>query len=321
MHIEQLIYFLHVAETGSISAVAQSHYMSQQAISASLKNLESELDTLLINRNNKGITLTPEGYFFYDYAKKLVQQYNEAIYELARYRTENHKLYGRLSILSASIFTETFLLDLLRDFTNLFPNVDIKLIETDSAELLPHMYRQIGDIAFFSATDSYVQNALTASKKDEIGLIPLISDKFVICVRPDHPLARYKTVDETFMAEFIEKNDTKISLYQALSDKFFTMNVSDVTISKSSNPQLHKKLIMEGLAITYMPELAYLDEFKKEGYTAVKISNASAISHCILYQNNPLDEKYTLIQTFTEFAQKKFQNRFKTKTPPSVNTN
>ena len=41
MHIDQLTYFVHVVETGSINATAQKYFMTQQAINASLKKLES----------------------------------------------------------------------------------------------------------------------------------------------------------------------------------------------------------------------------------------------------------------------------------------
>ena len=42
MHIDQLTYFVHVVETGSINATAQKYFMTQQAINSSLKKLESE---------------------------------------------------------------------------------------------------------------------------------------------------------------------------------------------------------------------------------------------------------------------------------------
>ena len=44
MNIDQLNYFLSVAETGSINASAQKFFVSQQAVNASLKKLETEID-------------------------------------------------------------------------------------------------------------------------------------------------------------------------------------------------------------------------------------------------------------------------------------
>ncbi|MBQ2777875.1 MAG: LysR family transcriptional regulator, partial [Peptococcaceae bacterium] len=42
MHMNQLSYFLHVAETGSINAAAQNFFISQQAINTQIKKLEDE---------------------------------------------------------------------------------------------------------------------------------------------------------------------------------------------------------------------------------------------------------------------------------------
>ena len=58
MHMNQLSYFLHVAETGSINAAAQNFFISQQAINTQIKKLEDELEVPLLNRTHTGITLT-----------------------------------------------------------------------------------------------------------------------------------------------------------------------------------------------------------------------------------------------------------------------
>ena len=75
MHIDQLTYFVHVVETGSINATAQKYFMTQQAINASLKKLENEVGSPLLVRNYKGIKLTPQGHIFLYYAKNILQQH------------------------------------------------------------------------------------------------------------------------------------------------------------------------------------------------------------------------------------------------------
>lgn len=50
-------------------------YISQPALSASIRELEEELGILIFDRTNKGITLTDEGREFISYAKKVASQY------------------------------------------------------------------------------------------------------------------------------------------------------------------------------------------------------------------------------------------------------
>ena len=53
--------FYNVAKLGSISAAANSLFISQPAVSQAIKHLEKELDARLFNRTSKGVRLTPEG--------------------------------------------------------------------------------------------------------------------------------------------------------------------------------------------------------------------------------------------------------------------
>ena len=58
--------FYNVAKLGSISAAANSLFISQPAVSQAIKHLETELDARLFNRTSKGVRLTPEGEALYN---------------------------------------------------------------------------------------------------------------------------------------------------------------------------------------------------------------------------------------------------------------
>lgn len=75
MTINQLKYILIISKSSSMREAAGRLYVSQPALSASLRELEEELGILLFDRTNKGISLTKEGYEFLTYAKQVVSQY------------------------------------------------------------------------------------------------------------------------------------------------------------------------------------------------------------------------------------------------------
>ena len=64
--------FKAVAETGNISAAAQNLYISQSAISQSIKQLENQLDVRLFMRTPRGVNLTEEGRMLYEYVSRAI---------------------------------------------------------------------------------------------------------------------------------------------------------------------------------------------------------------------------------------------------------
>ena len=75
MNVNQLKYVLEVAGSSSMREASTKLYVSQPALSASIRVLEEELGILIFERTNKGISLTDEGREFVEYAKKAVGQY------------------------------------------------------------------------------------------------------------------------------------------------------------------------------------------------------------------------------------------------------
>ena len=62
--------FREVAETGNISAAAQNLYISQSAVSQSVKQLEGALQTRLFIRSPRGVTLTDDGQMLFDHVRR-----------------------------------------------------------------------------------------------------------------------------------------------------------------------------------------------------------------------------------------------------------
>ena len=75
MNITQLKYVLEVAASTSMREASTRLYVTQPALSASIRELEDELGILIFERTNKGISLTEAGREFIGYAKKAVGQY------------------------------------------------------------------------------------------------------------------------------------------------------------------------------------------------------------------------------------------------------
>ncbi|MBO5141068.1 MAG: LysR family transcriptional regulator, partial [Peptococcaceae bacterium] len=74
MRFEQLECLLAVEETGSFVGAAQKLFLTQQAVSMSMKQLEQELGQSLLIRENKKIIFTPFGKEVLDFSRSMLQQ-------------------------------------------------------------------------------------------------------------------------------------------------------------------------------------------------------------------------------------------------------
>lgn len=78
--------FYYVAKEKSITGAAKRLYISQPAISKSLKKLEEELAVELFSRNLNGVELTEEGKILFTYVEKSLKSIRAAENALSIYK-------------------------------------------------------------------------------------------------------------------------------------------------------------------------------------------------------------------------------------------
>lgn len=315
MHIDQLTYFVHVVETGSINATAQKYFMTQQAINASLKKLESEIGSPLLNRTYKGIELTPQGHIFLQYAQNILSQYNESLQQLELYNAEEANLIGTLSIFTCSVFTEVLLPSVNSKFMRIHPNTTLKVLDIPNTEILSYFFAKYCKLCFVTTSKENLNDLMqlhTLMTKDDtanIAYLPLLDDEIVIVARPDNPIAKYKKLSRKDYETLFLKENLRFSLYQT-----YPLNqpehVFSSALSLSNNPEIHKKFLMENIAVTYMPKTAYNIQFKQDGFCAVETSDSQKVIHCLLYWDDPMDEDYDLIKSYVSFLQRHFEHGY-----------
>lgn len=138
MKLRQLEIFLTIAEYESIKLAADTLFISQPAVSKSLKELEESIETLLFDRLNGRLYLNTAGKIFQQKAKALLQEYQE-LTQLFQENSEEWPIF-----LGASLtFGETNLIPALLNFQKKFPqiplNVSITNAQTVGDKLLDNM--------------------------------------------------------------------------------------------------------------------------------------------------------------------------------------
>ena len=179
--------FYTVANTGNISKAAAELFISQPAISKSIRKLEQNLEVTLFSRNSRGVQLTEEGEILYDYVQK-------AFYSLqlgeAQLKKINELGVGHLRIGVSTTLCKYVLLDYLKEFTIAHPHIrmtiecqstnhTLQLLRENKIDLgligrperLHHArFASVGEIEdIFVSTKSYLENlALRTSQQDDI---------------------------------------------------------------------------------------------------------------------------------------------------------
>ena len=139
--------FKEVAEAGNITAAAQTLFISQSAVSQSIKQLEAELQTRLFARNSRGVTLTADGRMLYEYVRSAMDLLETGEEKLSQSRDLQ---MGHLTIGASDTVTSQFLLPYLDRFHRQYPAIHIQIISGRSHKVLGLLQSGKVDIAFAS---------------------------------------------------------------------------------------------------------------------------------------------------------------------------
>ena len=126
MELRQLRYFLSVADTRSFVSAASKLFISRQAISKAISQLESELNVELFMRDSNGAFLTPAGVMFYERVRTLVMEFDNLGADMKNYGTRFHQhIRLAFSISVMSLFEPKLL-----EYKNAQVNLDIHYQES-----------------------------------------------------------------------------------------------------------------------------------------------------------------------------------------------
>lgn len=169
MRLNQLEYFLKIVECGSLTRAAQELYLSQPSLTKAISGLEAEYDMKLFNRTSKGLSLTPEGRDFLEYAKSVVES-SKALENT--FGKKSNPLIQRLAIASQQFdFIYNILLLLYQENSDQLLQIDLK--ENDRGEIIDMVEECKADIGILvlSEKDSKLFRSEIQSKNLEMHLL------------------------------------------------------------------------------------------------------------------------------------------------------
>ena len=184
----RLLYVLReVALRGSFSAAAESLAYTQPAISQQIARLEKHVGVKLIEREPRGVRLTPAGEVLVRHTERVMAQLAAADEELQDVAAQAR---GRLRIGSFATAAGTIVPRAVAAFRPLRPAIEVEISLLDPHESIPAVRR--GDLEIAITEEGGFESEVDT---DGLQIEHLLDDHMWVSLPADHPLATRPTVD------------------------------------------------------------------------------------------------------------------------------
>lgn len=189
MTLQQLKYVIAVTESGTITEAANNLYISQPSLTNAIHELEKEMNIVIFNRSNKGISLSKEGDDFLGYARQVLEQ--AAILE-DRYKGNNGgKKQFCVSTQHYSFAVNAFI-DLIKEYGQ--EEYDFSLRETQTYEIIEDVARMRSEIGILFLNDFNETVIGKILKSHSLEFHQLFIAKPHVFISRKHPLAEKSVI-------------------------------------------------------------------------------------------------------------------------------
>lgn len=236
--------FYHVAITLSFSEASKQLFISQSAVSQSIKVLEKKLNQKLFIRSTKRVQLTPEGEILFKHIEPAMNLIKQGENQLLEAHTLNG---GQLRIGASDTICRYYLVPYLNQFHKQFPHVHIKVTNQTSiacASLLEH-----GQVDFIVV--NYPNSALSSTH------IPRVINEFhdvFVANRQYFPLDGQEASLASLQKYPILMLDRKSTTSEFLHAMFQRSHLDLVPEIELSSNDLLIDLARIGLGIAFVPD-------------------------------------------------------------------
>jgi len=199
MNFLHLKYAIMVAETGSISKAAEKLYVAQPNVSRAIKELESDLNITIFERNSKGMIVTPEGEQLIHYAKRILRQIDD-MEKIFKYQKKKN-------VFSISVPRASYISDAFVEFSKCLNNIDnaeVYYKETNAYRVINNVINEeynLGILRYYINHDRYFKDII---EKKELKCELINQFKYVLIFNKNSALAENKEIHYSDLKDFIE---------------------------------------------------------------------------------------------------------------------
>lgn len=242
MEYRNLLYFVRIAQEKNYSKASESLVVSQSALTRSVQSLERELSVTLINRSTHSFQLTDAGELLYKEGIKIVNAFDKLEQQM-RHLSEKEVV---TLFLGVPTVLNTLLASTLMEFRNQnFHKLDLQMVTEGSLLLSEKVLGERLDVSLI----------MKAQDDNRFDVYPIIMDRLVVVVPPDHPLSSVNmeiSVSDLRKETFVlldESFQIHASFMAMCKEAGFRPKIA----SKSSSWDYLAELVSVGAGITVFP--------------------------------------------------------------------
>lgn len=184
MTLQQLKYAVKIAEEKSMNKAAEVLYVSQPALSSTIRDLEEEIQIVLFSRMNRGINITPDGEEFLRYARQMV--------ELERVM-KDHFLENKVTRQRFSVSTQhySFVVEAFIELAKKYDmdEFEFAVHETKTGEVIENVRTGYSEIGILYLDDFNEKALRKVFSENDVTYMPLFSCGISVYLAKSHPLA------------------------------------------------------------------------------------------------------------------------------------
>lgn len=291
MQLQQLRYFIEVAQTGSISTAAKNLYLSQPSLSQQIINLEKELGISLLIRHSRSVSLSDAGEQFLVHARRIVGE-TEQLSELM----QKHSLLqtGTLHIGMLWIANHLNLLDILSDYKKIYTGLQYELTIDGSLSLLEKLSIRKLHAAFI------IGNEHALAQQKDLFFRKIQEEHYVAVVPAESPLAGRESLSVQELRDVpLILPDKKSALYRHLQQYFDQYYIKPNCICHTSRTDVVISLVSHGFGVGFS-SYSIARKFSSENFRIIALEEG--LKRTIFYATLTELLDYPSIRTFTRYV-------------------
>ena len=293
LEFNQLESFISVVKHRSFSKAARELFLTQPSISNNIQNLEKELNTILLDRKSKAISLTDSGKVFYKYAVELINIRDQAKSNILDH---SDNIQGEIEINSSSIPQQYVLPYIIKDFIKLYPGVSFSVTNKNSKDIVDDILEGKENFGIVGGKYSSRMLEYVNFYEDELVLAVANTDNYPMSIVAPVDL------DLLFGEKFIFRNEgsgTRLLVEKGLSAQGVSLDDLNI-ISLIDSNEMIKKMVELELGVSFISNLSIKNEVDLELIKALRIKglNLKRDFYFVRHKNRTLSP---LVESFKNF--------------------
>lgn len=303
MEINQIETFLAVASYGGFHKAAAALRLSQPAVSARIRALETSLNTRLFDRGPKGFSLSPSGKILRPHAERLLRQVAQARQAVHELRPESA---GAVPI-AASLSICTYLLpEVLKEYQAHHSDVMVSVRSGNSVQVLRMVLD--GEVDFGLARSLHHPEVETISLRD---------DPLMLVGHPRHPATAKRRIRlEELESLPLIAYDRGSSDWTLMNGLFRRVGLLPNVVLEVETIEAGLRMVLRKLGLAFLPLLAVHQELRRRKLVTLEITDAEPLSRSldvVIPRRRPLSksaqELVERLRQSTRDTSKKTENR------------